>query len=1139
MLRRLFLCLAFALSAAAAELCSAALPGCPSDESPVSAQSDEKGANGAAKEPDEASKSAEDDAEWEVNEPRGPFDTVAFETSEGTWMSVDVSPDGSTVVFDLLGDLYTVPLGGGVATRLTQGLAWDYQPRYSPEGTEILFTSDRNGGLNLWRMKPDGTGLRAFTDEGDKDTNCGAWSPDGEWIVAKRRLTDFSSIGATELWMYHRTGGGGIQVTEKSKMPEVSEPVFHPDGRFLYFSHRPARFSYAKNPHQGIYQIHRFDRLTGESHPVTQRFGGAARPSLSPDGGTLSYVSRDGLESVLVLHDLQTGSERTLFRGLDHDLMESFAWAGVYPGMDWTPDGREIVLWAQGKLWRIAVEGGELTEIPFSCQVEVPAQDALFFEPDVASESVRLRILRWMQASPADGRIVFSAIGRLYVANAQGKDVRVLLRGDDDESFEYAPRFSPDGRRVAYVSWNDLTKGQVWIADGDGRRPRQITRIADQYANPAWSPDQAELVVLRGSGATRRGQDLGDELWHEILRIDVKSGERRYVTTVGNRGAASRMPSPFYAPDGQRIYFMQSAGEAKAELVSVALDGTDKKVHVRVKYGEEFALSPDGRWILFKHLHDLFLAPMPLPGTGTLDLAESDGSVKVYKLSEDLADWIGWADETTITWASAHSFYKQSVDEVLARAQAELDEAQRKTSGEGNGSAADGAEVEAAGEPSEPETEEDPFAPEEIELVLELPRDVPEGTLVLDGARLITMNGDEVIERGTVVIDGNRISALGPQGTVEVPDGAQVVDLSGMTAIPGLVDAHAHMGYNGLDVLPQRDWQYYANLAYGVTSTMDPSASTQLVFAQAEMVETGVMKGPRIYSTGFILYGADIAGRAPIKSYEDALRHVQRLKKLGAFAVKSYMQPQRRQRQWLVKACREEQMLNFPEGGGNFENNLGMILDGHTGIEHAIPVAPLYEDVLQMWSRTDVGYTPTLLVAYGGLGAEHWFYQNDPPVFEDPKLTRFTPRATLESRARRLSVHAYEGDWFHVPVAASANELLNRGVLVNLGAHGQRQGLGCHWDLWALAQGGTKPHDVLRAGTILPATYIGLKRQLGSLEAGKLADIAILAANPLENIRNTNTVRWVVKNGELFDAESMDQVHPAAVERLPFLWETE
>jgi imidazolonepropionase-like amidohydrolase len=217
--------------------------------------------------------------------------------------------------------------------------------------------------------------------------------------------------------------------------------------------------------------------------------------------------------------------------------------------------------------------------------------------------------------------------------------------------------------------------------------------------------------------------------------------------------------------------------------------------------------------------------------------------------------------------------------------------------------------------------------------------------------------------------------------------------------MPGLIDVHAHLGYAVLDVNPQKDWQYYANLAYGVTSSHDPSASTHIIFSQSEMISAGLMVGPRIFSTGFILYGAIIQDLAKIESYADALSHIRRLKSLGAFSVKSYMQPRREQRQWLIRAAAAENMLVMPEGGGNLPVNMGMILDGHSGIEHALSVGAIYKDVVQMFAQSRVGYTPTLLVAYGGQRGENWFYQHY-NVWENEKLQSFFPPREIDSRAR-------------------------------------------------------------------------------------------------------------------------------------------
>jgi len=227
-----------------------------------------------------------------------------------------------------------------------------------------------------------------------------------------------------------------------------------------------------------------------------------------------------------------------------------------------------------------------------------------------------------------------------------------------------------------------------------------------------------------------------------------------------------------------------------------------------------------------------------------------------------------------------------------------------------------------------------------------------------------------------------------------------------------------------------------------------------------------------------------------------------------------------------------------PEGGGNFEMNMSMILDGHTGIEHALPVTPIYKDVVTLFAKSHTGYTPTLLVAYGGLSGEHYFYQHD-DVWKNEKLLRFVPRGWLDARSRRRAVMATDDDWHHMDVAAGCKKVLEAGGSVQLGAHGQLQGLGAHWELWGLTQGGMTPAEALRCATINGAHYIGLDHWIGSLETGKLADFVVLDGNPLEDIHNSNTVRYVVKNGEVWNGDNMDRIWPSAKTRPLFPWESE
>lgn len=259
------------------------------------------------------------------------------------------------------------------------------------------------------------------------------------------------------------------------------------------------------------------------------------------------------------------------------------------------------------------------------------------------------------------------------------------------------------------------------------------------------------------------------------------------------------------------------------------------------------------------------------------------------------------------------------------------------------------------------------------------------------------------------------------------------------------------------------------------------------------------------------------------------------MKAVGAFSVKSYNQPRRDQRQQVMQAARELQMLVMPEGGSTFFHNVTMLMDGHTGIEHNLPVSPLYEDVLQLWKATGIGYTPTLVVNFGGLSGEYYWYQES-DVWENERLLTFVPRSIVDARSRRRTMAA-DDDFYFMDVARQARKLVDQGNLVQVGAHGQLQGLAAHWELWMFVLGGMTPHQALRSATMHGAEYLGLDNALGSIEPGKLADLVVLDGNPLEDIRVTADVWQVMVNGRLYDAATMDQIAPTSEMRNLFYWE--
>jgi Tol biopolymer transport system component/imidazolonepropionase-like amidohydrolase len=1083
-----------------------------------------------------------------INTPRADARRITFETTEATWSSVDVSPDGRTLAFDILGDIYTVPSDGGDAKPLSRGPAYDHHPRFSPDGTLIAFSSDENGMENLWVMDADGSNRRAITDGKDAYVRSAAWMPDGNYLVARKEDAKPAGIPPVELWMYHRLGGSGIKLTSADDWHHASGPVVSRDGRHIYFSARRARFNYVPDMTQGLWHIVRFDRQTGETHPLTTGFGGAVRPALSPDGRTMVFLSRRDADTVLVARDLASGAERIVARGMDKDQQEGFAPMDVWPNYAFTPDGQQLVVPHDGTLTRIALATGALQPIAFRATVEQHAAPLVTWQERIETGPVQARILRWTTESP-DGRFVaFDAFGRIWLqeiaaGKAAGSPRRLTADDPTRPAREYAPAFSPDGQFVAYVSWADSDGGHVWRAPVTGGAPQQLTRSAGHYANPSWSQSGDRLAIIRGSGLEFRGQQPEEENFFEIRWLNANGGETELVTTVETANSMRFHPQVLWSPDGTRLFYRDPVAQAKPtdpvknDLVSIRLDGTDRKVHLRLPAVDDIAPSPDGQWVAFTSRDHVYVTA--LPGIQTKEPPEvnaKEGAVPVWRLSDAAGAYVAWADRgRTITWSLGNTFHRLPLEAAIRFVEEQKSAAKKA--------------AETAGKDAVAKKEPDkPHVPpsQQIPIVLSMPRHAPQGTFVLRGARVVTMKRDagghdEILPNADIVVSGNRITGIGPAGSVDVPDGAREFDARGKTVIPGLVDAHAHLHYSGFQVFPETKWEYVANLAYGVTTVYDPSAPSLDVFAQGEMVEAGIMLGPRVYSSGDVLYGGQQAPVfAEVTSLDDAKRQVKRMKAYGARMIKVYQQPRREQRIWFAEAAREEKMLLTAEGAGELHTDLTMALDGYTAFEHSLPVV-LQRDVVQFLANSGTWYTPTLIVSYGGPTAEHYYWQTRNP-HDDRKLNRFTPHRTFDHLGRRRMFIPI--DEYHFPlVAEGAARVVKAGGRVALGAHGQLQGLGMHWEMWAQAGDGLPagraamaPIDVLRASTIVAAEKLGYGPDLGSVELGKVADLVVLDADPLADIHNTTTVRWVIKNGELFDAETMRQEWPKVRPLPPFFW---
>jgi imidazolonepropionase-like amidohydrolase/Tol biopolymer transport system component len=1083
------------------------------DEEPVEAEAAEEESEQEADPDDEG----EDEGEkWDVTVPPGPASEVTIDVRRGTWMSLDLSPDGTTLVFDLLGDLYTLPLAGGEATPLASGFAWDMQPRWSPDGRSIAFTSDRSGGDNIWLIRRGDDGAwgepEQVTEEKFRLVNSPAWSPDGEWIAARKHFVSRRSLGAGEIWLYHRSGSSGLQLTERpNDQKDVGEPVFSPDGRFVYFSQDTtpgAVFQYNKDPNPGIYSVRRLDREDGDLVDWIGGAGGAVRPTPSPDGERVAFLRRVRAETTLWLKDVASGAEWQVAGGLDRDMQETWAIHGTYPTMAWTPDSGSLVYWAGGEIRRVDVASGELATVPFHVRATKQLTQPLRFPVEVAPETFETKMLRWVRVSPAGDRVVWESLGKLWVRDLPGGEPRRLTT--QQGAFELHPSWSRDGRSIVYVSWVDEALAAVRVAPAAGRvaEGRAVTRHPGHYAEPVFSPDGRTIVFrkLRGGGVV-------DDAWSADPGLYRVAADGTGVGDTGVGGEITRIVDegiqPQFAAALDRVYYLAFEGEGddgpKRTLKSVELDGSDPRSHVRSATAVEVRVSPDGRWLAWIEGFHAYVAPLVATG-GVVDIGPQAKNVPVARVSKDAGAWLHWSgDSATLHWSLGPALFRRALPEAFAFL------------------------------PGAPEELPEPPAEPWVDLSRRVASDVPAGTIALVGGRVVTMRGDEVIEDGVVVVQGNRIAAVGRRGEVAVPAGAREVDVAGRTLVPGIVDVHWHGPQGSGGVVPQNNWINLASLAYGVTTIHDPSNDTSTIFAAAELARAGEVLAPRIYSTGTILYGAFGDFKATIDSLEDARRHVARMKAVGAISVKSYNQPRRDQRQQVIQAARELGMMVVPEGGSLLQHNLNMVADGHTGIEHSIPAGAVYDDVLQFWGATPVGYTPTLVVGYGGLwGENYWYATTD--VWEDERLLAFVPREEIDARSRRR-VTAPEEEWGHFANARTTAALHDAGVPVQIGAHGQREGLAAHWEIWMLEQGGMTPHEALRAATLDGAAYLGMDGDLGSIEVGKLADVLVIDGNPLVDVRESREVEWVMLNGRLYDAATLHQVAPEEVERAPFWWQ--
>ena len=978
------------------------------------------------------------------------------------------------------------------------------------------------------------------------------------------------------------TAARGINLIAQPPQLKTLGAAFGPNSRYIYYSQRQGDWTY--NAIFPQYQLAVYDRETGTQTTLSGRHGSAFRPALSPDGKWLVYATRHETQTGLRIRDLSTGKEDWLAYPVQRDEQESRAPMDVLPGYAFTPDSKAIVASYGGEIWRVPLDKSAPTRIPFTADVDLDAGPQVKFAYKVDdTPTVTAKQIRDAVPSPDGRSIVFSALGKLYVMDWPSGTPRRLT---SLTSGEYHPAWSPDGKTIAFVTWDDSVGGHIYKTAVDGKtKPTQLTPSPGYYFQPAWSPNNRIVAVRASAREFQEAPDFTSSLGasSDFIWISPNGGPVNTIAPSGNRFA------PHFTSDSTRFF----AYSGRDGLVSMRWDGTDIKSHLKVTgtlppgaliaknatFPGTDLLDPTRLASLTSHLDNDAMEPTPTPPPAdvirmspkgdralakvgpdlfvvavtqvsatapTVSVTNPDAaSVPVRKLNELAGEFPAWnGDGKRVHWSLGNAHFVYDLDrakafddsmKVVNRAKAD---SIAKAAADTTKKAAPDTTKKAAADTAKKETPK--YKPVEQRITITAPRDLPQGDAVLRGARVITMKGNEIIEDADIVIRNNRIAAVGRRGSVQVPQGAQVIDMSGKTITPGFVDTHYHTQWLIPDIHVSQVWQYIATLAYGVTTTRDPQTGSTDVLTYGDRVETGEMVGPRIYSTG-----PGVLWFEPPKDYDHAKNILKRYASyFDTKTIKMYMTGNRQQRQWIIMAAKENNIMPTTEGGLDFKLDMTHALDGYSGIEHALPIAPLYDDVTQMIAKVGVVNSPTLIVSYGGPFGEDYFYNHENP-WEDPKLRRFTPHDHLYAKTSRRGAGIGPGpggffrkDQFVFPLhAKSMKDIVAAGGMVGIGAHGQIQGIGYHWETWMMASGGMSNHDVLKAATLFGAEAIGMGSEIGTLEAGKFADLVVMAKNPLDDIRNTNTITHVMKGGRLYNGDTMDEEWPRQRKLPKYYWQ--
>ncbi len=999
--------------------------------------------------------------------------------TEGTNFAVAASPDGEQLVMDLQGTLWLLPMAGGAAEALTDGLGDDRLPDFHPEGGRVAYQSYRAGTWDIWQLALGGE-PEQLTSTGFDDREP-AWSPDGSRIA-------FSSDrgGSYDIWILDVATGEVTPAT--SSLGNESQPAWTPDGESVVFVATP------EGEADGAVQ-----RLSLEAGAapaaVPGSEGNVAAPAVSPDGSQVVFrrLQYQGLTLMGSRFDIGTASEWVLAplaaatEGSDPAGEEERAAPRVLAGAgeDLFPfrpqwlDDETLLYTGDGGIRRLGVwipaEGADAAASAVAEPVPMSAELGVRRPPErrgrirtESDEALPVRGIIRPSVSPDGTRLLYAALGDIWTAPLDGSEAPLPLTRDT--WLDTDPVWLPDGASVLFASDRGGTM-DIWekrLGSGPGAGLSQLTARLGAEVSPAVTRDGTRIAWLDERGnlrVTSRDLDSGP----------VAEEEERAVYTA-RRGAG--MPS--WSADGETIALASLVpyssryreGRNRIALVAASsgearfLDEPAASFGTRDSDGPVF--SPDGNRLAFALGGGL--AVMPLDAAG----APAGPPETVFEGPVDFPSWT--PDGAAIVAVSGAEVVRIRAD--------------------GSGS-------------------------ETIRLRHEFPLAPPSGTLLIHDVGILDVEKGEVVPGQDVLIEAGRIVSVTPAGD-PLPEELRVVNGEGATLIPGLIEMHTH------PMAPAFGNRFgRAHLAYGVTSVRIPAGATYRTLAERESVLAGLRVGPRIFLTGGTLDGTRIyyPGAAALGSSQERDVLLRLARELDFDVVKTYVRlDDEAQRDAIRRAQRFGAFVTSHElypavryGVNGLEHVKGTSRRGFS--PKMTDLGRSYGDVRTLIAESGVFFTPTMLI-YGGwdlaLAREPDLVSSDRrirafPAWLASSLT--APREPAGDREAQIErgLSLMRPMWETVTSIADAGGRIIAGTDTPIVPYG----LGFVVEIEQLSEAGLGPAGALRAATVTAADALGLAGELGVIAPGALADLVLLDGNPLDDITNLRRVRAVLANGRL------------------------